>query len=882
MTIVIMLISLILVINIITNNKYYILNRVFSMIPGIFTIKKKETENPVEEEKIWVNIVPDPKKKSNGELDWSKVKKWETNRILYSKYHTNYDYKKGNLNFVKYLNNEINKIENHHRRIIPNEFLWEKCKEFGVNPNDIKIHGTTKGRIRFSHRDFFYNDIYDSFDLKERDSIHVCDQMRVSDVASGYECQMTSLLKKENIRIIDKNKEKDLYEKYKAKLFKSKETTEEVKRKRSMSFSSDVSSPNSDNNDKEKKVKLNKTEGNENENKAYELKKESTARIELQSRDESTQYSIINEYDLNFFNIWDQLREVISMIPLIFVCIIFIYYSFKKLIYNKYKIYSILPGISSVEKGLFDFSFIDLSYINTEFLFYLSLSYSMYIFYKKWKNFNLLREMKFTYQLDNNNNNNINKSNYMLKILFHIVFIFTIICLYYMLKKFFSLYEINNNEYKIIKIILGFSICILVLFINIKEKGLKSWNTLFSVFSLCILLLHGYMLYDEEWKYYLNDKLSSYIILCTFWISIFFSSFLPEYLHILGNNAIDLSIYKILKPIKKELKNEPNMVKSEDSLDKGSIYDKSNMKDDSDSISVMSHDSTLSTAHITILESYKNMIKAADKFVTDWKEGKVLGKEDERKKLLDEIMDLPDPRIHKEMIRDCEWEQFHALDKYLRKRNMPPPPLNQVLGMASATFDEAVSDKTKDKKFWSRVKSFIKEPNDYKWNFHQTLQKETLNLFVEGEEEAVMTKEKKNPSVVKLDDHKLKKGGLLNIYEERRVTAEVYHQQKEIKIINREDVIAISNRIIPFSRKLSIFDIMNQSVPSVVDDLKKLNINSDSSKLDDIGEKMDIDSDNTQIVSNNETNINVSKKKVKSSIFIKSENNWFNKKRRTK
>lgn len=105
---------------------------------------------------------------------------------------------------------------------------------------------------------------------------------------------------------------------------------------------------------------------------------------------------------------------------------------------------------------------------NYEFLFYFSIFYSVYVIYNKWENLSIIiKSPKIP--------NNINKKNNLFnKLFFYFTFLIIIICIYYISKNFLGLNDINNNEYRIIKLLLGFFISFLTLFLSIKEKGFKS------------------------------------------------------------------------------------------------------------------------------------------------------------------------------------------------------------------------------------------------------------------------------------------------------------------------------------------------------------------------------------------------------------------------
>lgn len=77
---------------------------------------------------------------------------------------------------------------------------------------------------------------------------------------------------------------------------------------------------------------------------------------------------------------------------------------------------------------------------------------------------------------------------------------------------------------------------------------------------------------------------------------------------------------------------------------------KSNTSDNQDAASIISQDSTISNAHISIMEGTSRLLKGAELFTNQWREGKILGENDkEKKEMLDEIMDIPNEKVFKVM-----------------------------------------------------------------------------------------------------------------------------------------------------------------------------------------------------------------------------------------
>ena len=534
---------------------------------------------------------------------------------------------------------------------------------------------------------------------------------------------------------------------------------------------------------------------------------------------------------------------------------------------------------------------------NYEFLFYLSLFYSIYILYKKGRDLYLI--IKFPIIL--------NSDKWSTKFWFFFVFISFVLYFYYNSNLSYNITNISNNEYKIIKLTLGFFISILTLFITIKEKGFKSWRTLFSLFSFCLLLFYASLLFDEQWKNFIYEKLNSYIVACSIWICLFISFFSHEYLYMSSIDIPNNLKVKLYKFSELDLTNKSDMMKIEDLLNKedsNNGSDDQNLKnkaiknlssnskneintrpgtpDSIGSASVMSHDSTISNAHISILEGTKQMVGAAELFTKQWNEGKILGEEaKEKKELIDKIIDLPDEKVFQLMKWRLKWEQDNALLKFVRKRNMPFVPQDQLVDMTNAAFNETMSNKSEKQKFWTRMKSFVKEPTKDKNDVLDKLRKETLSLYIKGEEEGIMIGEKKKKSL-EIGGRKFKKGGLIAIYEDKKIDAEASLQQQELRAMKRGIEV---KRIIPSLGRLSIFEIMNQSVVSVINDFKKLNL--DSSTSGDINSEVKTNTDKSQsnlkddaIVSSNNVSINENNVDTGKSVLIKGDNNELNKKRR--
>lgn len=559
--------------------------------------------------------------------------------------------------------------------------------------------------------------------------------------------------------------------------------------------------------------------------------------------------------------------------------------------------------------------FINLLYLNYEFLFYLSIFYSIYILYKKGKDLKLI--IKSPIKLNN-------EGNWFKNFWFFFAFLLFTICFYYISKKILGISNISNYEYRVIKLTLGFSISILILSITIKEKGFKSWRTLFSFLSLCFLIFYISLLFDDAWRVLVYEKLNSYIVVCSIWICIFFSLFSHEYLYVSDINNINNLKSKLFKWPKSELADKPDMMKIEDLLNKeDSIQSKDNITsnkiqsnririedllnrensnnklsetntkndinvrpitpDNIDSVSVMSHDSTISNAHISIIQGTKQLVKAAELFTNQWKEGKILGEDaKDKKEMLDEIIDLPDEKVFKLMNHRLNWEHDKAFSKFFRKRNMPTVPDDQLIEMANTAFNETMSNKDEKQKFWTRLKAYVKEPIKDKRNGFDALRKETLNLYIKGEEEPILTGEKKKNSL-EMGSRKFKKGGLITNYEDKKIEAEATLQQQEIRAMKRG--IEIKQRIMPSMGRLSIFEIMNQSVVSVINDFKKLSLDSSSSGNNNNEIKTDLTKSESNLKDDAKINIknspilddNIDKSK---SILIKGDNNELNKKRR--
>jgi len=135
--------------------------------------------------------------------------------------------------------------------------------------------------------------------------------------------------------------------------------------------------------------------------------------------------------------------------------------------------------------------------------------------------------------------------------------------------------------------------------------------------------------------------------------------------------------------------------------------------------------------------------------------------------MLDKIIDLPDEKVFDLLNWRVNWEQNKALMKFIRKRNMPEVPQEKLVDMISAGFDETMSNKEEKQKFWARLKAYVKEPIKDDSDVLEKIKKETLSLYIKGEEEAItIGDKKKNP--IEIGGRKFKKGGLIAIYEHKK------------------------------------------------------------------------------------------------------------------
>lgn len=123
----------------------------------------------------------------------------------------------------------------------------------------------------------------------------------------------------------------------------------------------------------------------------------------------------------------------------------------------------------------------------------------------------------------------------------------------------------------------------------------------------------------------------------------------------------------------------------------------------------------------------------------------------------------------------------------------------------------------------------------------------------------------------------------------KKRTAEAAILQEEVRVKAKGREI---KHIMPSFGRMSIFEMMNQSVVSVINDFKKLNI--DSSISDNIKDEIKTSSVNTKpnIIDENKANVNTKDSSIpvnnisenndekSKSVLIKGDNNELNKKRR--
>jgi hypothetical protein len=180
------------------------------------------------------------------------------------------------------------------------------------------------------------------------------------------------------------------------------------------------------------------------------------------------------------------------------------------------------------------------------------------------------------------------------------------------------------------------------------------------------------------------------------------------------------------------------------------------------------------------------------------------------------------------------------------------------------------------------LKAFVKEPTKDKNDVFDKVRKETLRLYIKGEEEAITIGDKKK-SPIEVGGRKFKKGGLIAIYEDKKIDAEACLQQQELRAMKRGVEV---KRIIPSLGRLSIFEIMNQSVGSVIHDFKKLNLDSSTPKIENSIVKTDSSKSQfdikheTKISNNDSPTIDNNNIDTGKSISIKGDNDEINKKRR--
>lgn len=330
---------------------------IYSIFPGLFIINKSNGNSVVgEEQKVWINPVPEPIKivldplKKRSEYDWSNVKEWEANRIFTSKNRSSFEDKKYNLEIVNYLNRKIRKEENVEWKTKSLEFLWKTCERKGVNPNDISIWSSRKGNITYKHKDFLYNKEDGTIQLLERKFNDLFDYMSLSKIASGYQCQVSRYLKKEGIPIIEKNT--DLYKKCKSEISNGNminmDNIFNFNKKRKRSSSSMSIDGDNNINFNFKKLKLDSLSDNDSDSGG--------SISDNESLNGSRIHSVMDNYDINWsFSQFIELypiQEIFSLLPVLFICIMYIYYKIKELFDNcvlyfrdiKYLSFSILPA----------------------------------------------------------------------------------------------------------------------------------------------------------------------------------------------------------------------------------------------------------------------------------------------------------------------------------------------------------------------------------------------------------------------------------------------------------------------------------------------------------------------------------------------------------
>jgi len=171
--------------------------------------------NNVTPKKIWSNPVPKPTIE-NGRPDWSKVIDWEMNRIGNIR-NANDRYRRYAMDFLEHINEEIKRDPDYGKgwQRVPNieNFLYKKCENWGINPNDITWGlSVNRARIMFRHRDFYFDWNTQTVELREpRTFIHTVDEIRGSEVATNYECERSRWLKENGYILPNTNNWREIY-----------------------------------------------------------------------------------------------------------------------------------------------------------------------------------------------------------------------------------------------------------------------------------------------------------------------------------------------------------------------------------------------------------------------------------------------------------------------------------------------------------------------------------------------------------------------------------------------------------------------------------------------------------------------------------------------
>jgi hypothetical protein len=454
---------------------------------------------------------------------------------------------------------------------------------------------------------------------------------------------------------------------------------------------------------------------------------------------------------------------------------------------------------------------------NYEYIFYLSLLHSIYILYKKSQDLDLNNKLHTCNEVinkstnfinneinnestnetfnktnneTNNDTNNVNNNKIMsnmykklikktinlLIILFIIGFLYDL----YLDIKNYSIYSFrldNDNIiiYRKVKLLLGVFIAIISLSTNIKDNGFKSWKTILSLLSFCLLILYACLLYNEIWKTFINDKIKDYLGIILLVISSIISNNIHMYdgcsvksiynevdyklkgsiLAVNNNGEPGYTPIQTGSPTNESSSNKPSTSSNTNTDDKD--LRPSTAKSTSSQTSTLSSDSTISHINIAVLSKSRDMSELSHNIAKDWRENK-LSLPKEKSELIEKVLEVPEHLTSTYLLSKLEREEKKAFEWYCVKRGVSvDSDKKNILNKAKDTINKMTADPDNIKKGRKKIDTFLSRQPDNDYDIQKNF---VVNNWSKGE---FIDKDSKNAK-----DHRgIRKelGGINKVYD---------------------------------------------------------------------------------------------------------------------